>query len=404
MAAISTGHDTNTGPPPDRQAVELTILMPCLNEAQTIEVCIRKAKDFLARRNISGEVLIADNGSTDGSIAIAEAEGARVVPIAERGYGAALIGGIEAARGDYIIMGDADDSYDFSALEGFVENLRGGDDLVVGNRFRGGIDPGAMPKLHRYLGNPVLSLIGRVFFKIPVGDFHCGLRGFRRDAIRALDLQTSGMEFASEMVVRAGLENLRISEVPTTLRPDGRDRAPHLRTWRDGWRHLKFLLMYSPRWLYLVPGLFLLVAGMLLALLLAAGPMTIAGKITLDLNSFIAGCVMAVIGHQMISFGLIARYYASITGMLPGDPRSDSILAACKTDRLLVAALVLVLTGAAIFLVALILWAQTGFGELTNPAPTRLAVAGLSVIVIGFQTAFSAFLFGIFDIPTRKNT
>jgi glycosyltransferase involved in cell wall biosynthesis len=383
------------------KTIELTILMPCLNEAQTLEVCIAKAQGFLARERIVGEVLIADNGSTDASVAIAEAAGARVVHVTDKGYGAALIGGIEAAHGEYVIMGDADDSYDFDKLDGFIENLRAGYDLVVGNRFAGGIADGAMPKLHRYLGNPVLSLFGRVFFKIPVGDFHCGLRGFRAESIRKLDLKTSGMEFASEMVVRSGLEKLRIGEVPTTLRPDGRDRSPHLRTWRDGWRHLKFLLMYSPRWLYLVPGLLLTISGVLLALLLAAGPLTIGGGLTLDLNSYIAGWVMALIGHQMMSFGLIARYYAAITGMLPGDPRSDSILAACKTDRLLIAALLIILAGIALFSIALGQWAGTGFGELTNPASTRLAVAGLSIILIGFQTAFSAFLFGIFDIPTR---
>ncbi len=330
MTAIVASHEMRGELPANQAyAVELTILMPCLNEAQTLGVCIAKAQAFLERERICGEVLIADNGSTDGSIQIAEAGGARVVHVSQRGYGAALLGGIEAARGEYIIMGDADDSYDFENLDGFVENLRAGDDLVVGNRFEGGIDKGAMPALHYYLGNPVLSLIGRTLYRIPVGDFHCGLRGFRRDSIRKLQLQTSGMEFASEMVVRSGLDGLRISEVATTLRRDGRGRPPHLRTWRDGWRHLKFLLMYSPRWLYLVPGLILLLTGMLLALALAGGPVTIANAVTLDLNSFIAGCVMAVVGHQMISFGLIARYYASITGMLPARMQSDRILALC---------------------------------------------------------------------------
>ena len=233
---------------------ELTILMPCLNEARTIGVCIYKAKEFMARAGVSGEILIADNGSVDGSIDIAVAMGARVVSVTEKGYGAALIGGIRAARGEYIIMGDADDSYDFESLDPFLAQLRAGDQLVMGNRFKGGIAPGAMPMLHRYLGNPVLSMIGKLFFKVPISDFHCGLRGFRTEAIRELDLRTTGMEFASEMVVRSGLAGLRITEVATTLRPDGRGRPPHLRTWRDGWRHLKFLLMYSPQWLYLVPG------------------------------------------------------------------------------------------------------------------------------------------------------
>jgi glycosyltransferase involved in cell wall biosynthesis len=385
-----------------RARVELTILMPCLNEAKTIGICIHKAKNFLAEAGISGEVVIADNGSVDGSIDIAMAMGARVINVRERGYGAALIGGIEAARGEFIIMGDADDSYDFEKLSGFVEKLRGGDDLVVGNRFEGGIAPGAMPTLHYYVGNPVLSLVGRIFFQIPVRDFHCGLRGFRADAIRKLELRTSGMEFASEMVVRSGLAKLRISEVPTTLKPDGRGRPPHLRTWRDGWRHLKFLLMFSPRWLFLMPGLFLLLAGMGLALTLAAGPLKVTSGLTLDLNSFIAGCVMTVIGHQMVSYSMIAQYYAAITGMLPRDRRTERLLAACKTDRMLIVALCIFIAGIAVFSGALALWGSAGFGNLTDSSPTRLAVAGLSIVVIAFQTAFSAFLFGIFDIPARK--
>lgn len=384
------------------RVTELTILMPCLNEAKTVGICISKAKNFLARANIAGEVIVADNGSVDGSIEIAEAMDARVVRIAERGYGAALIGGIEAARGEYIIMGDADDSYDFSSLDSFVEKLRGGDDLVVGNRFEGGIAPGAMPRMHYFIGNPVLSLIGRVFFSIPVRDFHCGLRGFRRNAIRDLALQTSGMEFASEMVVRAGLEKLSISEVPTTLRPDGRGRPPHLRTWRDGWRHLKFLLMYSPRWLYLVPGLMMTAAGLLIALLLSAGPVTIFGGITLDLNSYLGGCIMTVIGHQLLTFALIARYYAAVNGILPHEKRTSRLMSLCKTDRMLLLALGLFVAGAATFGTALVQWANTGFGDLTSPFTTRLAMGGLSVIVIALQTAFSAFLFGIFDIPTRR--
>ena len=240
---------------------ELTILMPCLNEAETIERCIVKASGFLARTGIRGEVVVADNGSTDGSQALAQALGARVVAVAARGYGAALIGGIRAARGTYVVMGDSDDSYDFSALDGFVEQLRAGNHLVMGNRFKGGLKPGAMPPLHRYLGNPVLTAIGRLFFKSPCGDFHCGLRGFHRDSILALNLQAPGMEFASEMVVKSTIHGLRISEIPTVLHPDGRSRPPHLRSWRDGWRNLRFLLLYSPRWLFLVPGVCLMLAG-----------------------------------------------------------------------------------------------------------------------------------------------
>lgn len=241
--------------------MELTILMPCLNEAETLKSCIRKGRAFLREQGISGEVLVADNGSDDGSVALAEREGARVVHVAQRGYGSALIAGVQSAQGRFVIMGDSDDSYDFSRLHLFVEKLRQGEQLVMGNRFRGGIAKGAMPALHRYLGNPVLSFIGRLLYSTPARDFHCGLRGFDRRAVLDLGLNASGMEFASEMVVKASLHRLRVCEVPTTLSPDGRSRPPHLRSWRDGWRHLRFLLMMSPRWLLLYPGLALLSLG-----------------------------------------------------------------------------------------------------------------------------------------------
>src|SRR5271165_1983666 len=259
------------------EACEFTILMPCLNEAETLANCISKARAFIARSGCTGEVVIADNGSTDGSEAIAEANGARVVHVVERGYGSALLGGIRAARGRYVIMGDSDDSYDFSDLDAFVDKLRDGHALVMGNRFKGGIKPGAMPPLHRYLGNPVLTTVGRIFFRSPCGDFHCGLRGFDRAAILGLDLQAPGMEFASEMVVKATIHNLNIAEVPTTLWPDGRTRPPHLRSWRDGWRHLRFLLLFSPRWLFLYPGIGLMVAGAIMMAWLLPAPRTIGG-------------------------------------------------------------------------------------------------------------------------------
>jgi len=380
---------------------ELTILMPCLNEAETIGTCIEKARGFLSRTGINGEILIADNGSVDGSIAIAEKAGARVVPISEKGYGSALKGGIAAARGRYIIMGDADDSYDFSRLDLFVDKLRDGYDLVMGNRFKGGVEPGAMPPLHRYLGNPVLSFVGRLFFKIPVGDFHCGLRGFSKKSVDDLGLATTGMEFASEMVVKSALTQYKIAEVPTTLKPDGRSRAPHLRTWRDGWRHLKFLLMYSPKWLFFYPGILLAAIGLSLSTLLMFGPVRITSGLTFDLNSFLAACLLTVIGVQVVTFGALARYYATITGMLPRGPRSDYILAWCKTDRLAVIALGLVAAGGAVFGYSLIEWARVDFGNLVNPLVPRLVAAGLSITVIGIQTAFVAFLFGILSIPVR---
>ncbi|MEZ5809831.1 MAG: glycosyltransferase family 2 protein [Rhizobiaceae bacterium] len=382
-----------------KKQVELTILMPCLNEAETLEICINKARSYLDGAGINGEVLIADNGSTDGSREIAAGLGARVVPVEEKGYGAALIGGIAAARGRYIIMGDADDSYEFSDLDAFVARLRDGADLVMGNRFQGGISAGAMPPLHKYLGNPVLSFIGRLFFKIKVGDFHCGLRGFNAETIRKLDLRTTGMEFASEMVVRSSLAGLRMEEVPTTLKPDGRSRPPHLRSWRDGWRHLKFLLMYNPRWLFFIPGTVLCGLGILLSALLFFGPLQIGGNRTLDLNTFVAGCFMVATGIQLTTFGVLSRYYADMTGILPANPRSDWIKDNISTDRLAGNAAICLVAGLLFFGYAVAVWAGVGFGSLVNPMIPRVVVLGLTLIVIALQLFFSAFLLGVLQIP-----
>ena len=382
--------------------LELTILMPCLNEAETLAVCIGKAKAFLDKAGISGEVLIADNGSTDGSQAIAAEGGARVVPVAQKGYGAALLGGISAAKGRFIIMGDADDSYDFGALEAFVARLRDGADLVMGNRFQGGIEAGAMPPLHRYLGNPVLSFVGRLFFRIKTGDFHCGLRGFNADSIRKLDLQTTGMEFASEMVVRGALAGLRIEEVPTTLKPDGRSRPPHLRTWRDGWRHLKFLLVYTPRWMFFIPGTVLAGLGLLFAALLVFGPLRVIDNLSLDLNTFVAACFMVVTGVQLITFGAISRYYAEITGILPPSRRSDWLTRTISTDRLAANAGICFAGGVLFFGYAVARWAHLGFGPLDDSEIPRIVVLGLSLIVISLQVFFSAFLLGVLEIPVKR--
>src|SRR6202522_3896171 len=281
--------------------VELTVVVPCLNEAETVATCVRKAIGFLTESGIDGEVLIADNGSTDGSQQLAREAGARVVPISEKGYGNALMGGIVAAEGKYIIMGDADDSYDFTNLMPFVSELRKGADMVMGNRFKGGIAPGAMPKLHRYLGNPVLSFVGRVFFRSNIGDFHCGLRGFNRESVLALGLQATGMEFASEMVVKATLAKQALREVPTTLAKDGRSRPPHLHTWRDGWRHLRFLLLFSPRWLFFFPGLALLAAGLIIGAIVIPHPFSI-GSVTFDVDTLVIASAMVVIGFQAVLF------------------------------------------------------------------------------------------------------
>src|SRR6204780_334972 len=285
----------------EKENVELTVVMPCLNEAETVATCVRKAVGFLREHDIDGEVLVAGNGSTDGSQRLAIDAGARVVPVSEKGYGNALMGGIGAARGQVIIMGDADDSYDFTNLMPFVEQLRDGADLVMGNRFKGGIEPGAMPPLHRYLGNPVLSFIGRLFFGSKIGDFHCGL-------------QATGMEFASELVVKATINKQRITEVPTTLAKDGRSRPPHLHTWRDGWRHLRFLMLFSPRWLFFLPGLVLLIAGLAIGAIVVPHPFKV-GSVTFDVDTLVAASAMVVIGFQSVLFWLFPQVYAGSGGL-----------------------------------------------------------------------------------------
>lgn len=388
--------------PAEARQIELTLLMPCLNEAETLAACIGKARAFLDAAGISGEILIADNGSTDGSQAIATALGARVVPVAQKGYGAALLGGIASARGRFVIMGDADDSYDFSALDAFVARLRDGADLVMGNRFQGGIEPGAMPPLHRYLGNPVLSFVGRLFFRIKAGDFHCGLRGFNTQAIRKLDLQTTGMEFASEMVVRSALAGLRIEEVPTTLKPDGRSRPPHLRTWRDGWRHLKFLLVYNPRWLFFVPGSILTGVGTVFAALLLFGPLRVVDNLSLDLNTFTAACFMIVCGVQLLTFGVISRCYAEKTGMLPSTRGSTWLTTTFSIDRLVTDAALCFVGGSLFFGYAVLRWAHLGFGPLDDSEIPRIVTLGLTLIVLSLQVFFSAFLLGVLEIPVKR--
>jgi glycosyltransferase involved in cell wall biosynthesis len=374
-------------------------MMPCLNEAETLAICIRKARSFLERSEINGEILISDNGSMDGSQEIAHAEGARVVNVPRRGYGAALLGGLDEAQGKYVIMGDADDSYDFSALDPFVERLRDGADLVLGNRFQGGIEPSAMPFLHRYLGNPVLSWVGRLFFSIPTGDFHCGLRGFSRDRIRSLNLKTTGMEFASEMIVRASLAEYRIDEVPTTLKPDGRSRPPHLRTWRDGFRHLSFLLMYSPRWLFLYPGFFLISLGIGAVILLFPGAKKIGG-IGFDIHTFIVATFFFIVGIQAISFAILARRFGTANQLLPVS-RFSWLLVVLTLERTLVVAAMIVFGGFFGLVGCTIQWASTGFGPLEYSEMLRALLVSMAAITIGAQLAFTAFLSSIVEIPTR---
>lgn len=381
--------------------MELSIIMPCLNEALTLETCIRKALSFLEKHQVSGEVVIADNGSTDGSQAIARRAGAVVVDVPEKGYGSALMGGILAAQGTYIIMGDSDDSYDFENLMPFVEKMREGYDLVMGNRFKGGVKPGAMPFLHKYLGNPVLSFIGRLFFDIPIKDFHCGLRAFRKDAALRMDLRTTGMEFASEMVVKASLYKMKITEVPTTLSPDGRGRPPHLRTWRDGWRHLRFLLMYSPKWLFLMPGFFLILLGTLLTGALLTGPVQI-GTIRLDVHTLLYAAGMIIVGFQSIVFFTFSKMFAYGSGLYPEDKEVMKFINSFNLEKGLIAAGALLLSGFILAINTLLIWNQANFGDLEPELMLRRVIPATLLLVLGIQMLFYSFFFSILQIKRKS--
>jgi len=376
---------------------ELTILMPCLNEAETLATCIRKASNYLEKNGVDGEILIADNGSTDGSQDIATSLGARVVPVSMKGYGAALMGGIQAARGRYVIMGDADDSYDFSELGGFIGKLREGFELVMGNRFQGGIKPGAMPPLHKYLGNPVLTGIGRLFFHSPSGDFHCGLRGFQKAAIERLGLQTTGMEFASEMVVKATLFDLRIAEVPTVLSPDGRSRPPHLRSWRDGWRHLRFLLIYSPRWLFLYPGIALMLAGLGLLAWLLPGPRHV-GAVVLDIHTLVYSSGLIMVGLQACLFSIFTKFFGMTSRLLPPDPFFERAMRYVTLERGLLFGLALLIAGFAGSVYALVDWRGTAFGPQNPGELMRVVVPSLTAITVGMELVFASFFLSVLQL------
>jgi glycosyltransferase involved in cell wall biosynthesis len=377
--------------------LELTILMPCLNEAETLAVCIRQARQFLEAHHVNGEILIADNGSDDGSRQIAINEGARVVRISERGYGAALIGGIAAAKGTFVAMADADDSYDFGTLGPFLDRLRVGDDLVMGNRFLGGISSGAMPALHRYLGNPVLSLVGRVLFRAPVRDFHCGLRAFRRDSIIGLHLRTTGMEFASEMVVKACLADLKVSEVPTTLKKDGRSRPPHLRSFRDGWRHLRFLLLFSPRWLFLYPGLAITAIGAIFTIILVRGPVTIGGS-GFDIGSLLYAVALTVVGYQAVLFAILSRVYAQAEGFLPTRPRFDAFQRRLSMEKGVTIGLAIFAFGIVASIVSLFRWSDANFGSLAPAESIRTVTPGVLGLMLGSQTILSGLFLSLLRI------
>ena len=388
--------------PTSTDTIELSIVMPCLNEAETLAVCIDKARGYLDRSGVVGEVVIADNGSTDGSQDIARAHGARVVDVPAKGYGSALMGGIEAAHGEYVIMGDADDSYDFSNLDPFVERLRAGDQLVMGNRFKGGIAEGAMPPLHKYLGNPVLTWIGRVLFRSPVGDFHCGLRGFNRKAILDLHLQTTGMEFASEVVVKSTLGGLRVSEVPTTLDKDGRSRPPHLRSWRDGWRHLRFLLIFSPRWLFLIPGATAFFLGFLGVLFIAFGPI-VFGSIGFDVSTQVYLAALTVVGYQAVLFAILTKIYAQHEGFnIPRSRSFDKLERRISLESGALLGLVLFLIGLAIAIGQVVAWFASGLGSLDPSTTVRIAVLAALFMMLGAQTIMAGMFLGVLKVGLRK--
>jgi glycosyltransferase involved in cell wall biosynthesis len=376
-------------------ALEVTVLMPCLDEEQTVGICVKKALDGLRLHQLHGEVLVVDNGSTDASVAIAAAAGARVVRVEEKGYGNALMGGIRAANGQFVVMADCDDSYDFSQVHEFVQKLKSGLDLVMGNRFTGEIKPGAMPFLHRYLGNPVLTTVGRIFFSSPCGDFHCGLRGFRRQAILDLNLQTTGMEFASEMVIRSTLQKLAIGEIPTTLSPDGRTRPPHLRSWRDGWRHLRFMLLYSPRWLFLYPGLLLILIGVGAEISLFGSYQT---------NRLLYAATAILIGMQCVSFAVMARTFAEQCGLLPPEPLLERARRWVHLEHGLLFGAGLILAGLLTSRRAFLTWAEQAFGALGPRVTLDLVIPSVIALVAGSQIILNSLLLSLLHLGLTHRT
>jgi glycosyltransferase involved in cell wall biosynthesis len=380
-------------------AVEVSIVMPCLNEAETLAKCIAHAKSAIASGGLSAEIIVADNGSTDGSQRIAEELGARVVDVPRKGYGSALIGGIDAAQGRFVVMGDADDSYDFEAIGPLIERLRQGYDLVVGNRFLGGIEPGAMPWSHRWVGNPVLTFISRVFFHAPVGDTHCGLRAFRKDAYVKMRLRATGMEFASEMVIKAALKGMRITEVAVVLRPDGRSRPPHLRTWRDGWRHLRFMLLFSPRWLFLYPGIALFAIGGLLSAMLIPGPIEVAG-VRLDIHTLLVAGFLALLGYQLVLFAVFTKIFAIRAGFHPPHPALENVFRYVTLEVGLLAGALMVLVGLVALILAVASWGAVGFGNLDPSLTMREVIPAVVLLALGTQTVFASFFISILSIDT----
>lgn len=383
----------------------ITVLLPCLNEAETLEACLLEIQAALVEAGLQGEIVVADNGSTDGSQAIAQNLGARVVSVTERGYGAALQGGIAAARGQFIVMADADGSYDFSHTPRIVEKLMEGYDLVMGNRFLGGIEPGAMPWHHYWIGNPVLSGIGRLFFGCPAGDFHCGLRGFRKDAIQRLNLTTTGMEFASEMIIKATLHGLCIAEVPTILRPDGRSRPPHLRSFRDGWRHLRFMLLFCPRWLFVVTGMLLFVAGLMTMAAIAFTDGLKLAETEFSVNSSLAAAMTGLVGFQLLITGTFARQFAAAMGLHPQQPLLQRMEKHASLEGGIVLGLLAVTVGATWFTSAFLLWRDSGYGPMTATLTVTRVIPSLFLCTLGIQAVFGSFLVSMISLlPNRASS
>ena len=381
--------------------VEVSIVLPCLNEAETLAACIHKARRALGLHGLKGEIVVADNGSSDGSVEVAEHLADRVIAVAEKGYGNALSAGIAAAKGRFVLMADSDDSYDLESVPAFVEKLRAGYDLVIGNRFQGGIRPGAMPWLHRWFGNPALTGVGRLFFGAPIGDFHCGIRAFRREAYERLDLRTAGMEFASEMVIKAALEGLRIAELPTVLSPDGRSRRPHLRTWRDGWRHLRFMLLFSPRWLFLIPGIATFLTGSLVSVWLISAPRRL-GPLGLDIHTLLVAGVLCLIGYQLVVFAVFTKFFAIREGLHPARPGLVRLWRYVNLEVGLLAGALMLLAGAALLAAAILSWSAAGFGALDPRDTMRVVIPAVVLLALGTQTVFASFFLSILGMPASR--
>jgi len=387
----------STRPTDDVDAPEISIVIPCLNEAETIEFVVREALEACEKNHLDAEVVVADNGSTDDSRQIATRAGARVVSVVERGYGSALRGGVIAARGKYVIMGDADGSYDFTSIKGFVDKLREGNDLVMGNRYKGGIQPGAMPWINRWIGTPVLSAVAQLLFRTGIGDVNCGLRAFSKAAFERMDLQTTGMEFASEMIVRASLLRLPVAEVPTVLRPDRRSRRPHLRRWRDGWRHLRFMLLYSPGWVLLAPGVAMVVVGVIGSALLVRGPVYI-GTTAFDINTLLVLAFVVIVGYQLIVFAVSMRTYAAETGLLPPSPTLNRLYRYVRLETGLLAGGAATLLGLVGVIVVFVTWSHVGFEGLDPRITMRQLIPAVVLLALGVQTIFASFFLSMMGL------